>query len=104
MRLRLSNPKLRLMTPEELELLKAVSAQGTLELTPKDLAQPDPTFTRALGALRNLHRVGWVSLQLAVAASSGVELGGSGERDEEILGAVARCTAEGRRLLVILGQ
>ncbi|HEX3274940.1 MAG TPA: hypothetical protein VHR43_08810 [Gemmatimonadales bacterium] len=98
MRLRLSNPKLRLMTPEELELLKTVSARGTLELAPKDPAYPDPRFARTLTALKSLHRVGWIGLQLAVAAQSGVETG------EEVVSAVARCTAEGRRLLVILGE
>jgi hypothetical protein len=95
---RLSNPKLRLMTPEELDLLKQVSARGTLQLSPRDAGRPDPAFGRAVEALRSLERVGWVRLQLAVAASSGAGTG------EEVLGAEARCTAEGRRLLVILGH
>jgi hypothetical protein len=95
---RLSNPKLRLMTPEELELLKTVSTRGTLHLAPGDPGRPDPAFRRAVEALRSLERVGWIRLHLAVAASSGAGTG------EEVLGAEARCTAEGRRLLVILGH
>jgi hypothetical protein len=99
-RFRLSNPKQRLMTPDELALLKTISARGTLEVAAADPGRPDPAFERTMAALHSLQQVGWISLRLLVAAGAGTGADGG----EEMIGAVARCTAEGRRLLVILGE
>jgi hypothetical protein len=93
MRFRLSNPRgQRLMTPEELRLLKTIGARGVHQVAPAGTAGGDPSFDRTLAALQRMEQVGWIRLETAVAPPT------------TVVGAVARCTAEGRRLLVILGH
>jgi hypothetical protein len=87
------------MTPDELELLKAISGKNVETFLPagRSAAQAK-AFDELVERLQALKRLGWIELE--VAAQSGRV----GKYQRTYVAAVARGTDGGRRALQLLGE
>jgi hypothetical protein len=88
------------VTPEELEILKAISCQDVETFLP---AGPSATqaqaFDELVEVLQRMERLGWIELRFAASRSQLV-----GRYKRKYRGAVARCTDHGREVLRMLGE
>jgi hypothetical protein len=87
------------MTPEELEILRALSCKDVETFLPagRSAAQAK-AFDALVERLQAMQRLGWIELEVAEKAGR-VE-----KYQRKYIAAAARCTDEGRRALQLLGE
>jgi hypothetical protein len=87
------------VTPEELQLLKAISEKDLSTFVPAGQgAAQAQRFDRLVETLQTLERLGWIELQVTLRRTARVT------QRSKYVGAAARCTEQGRRVLVYLGE
>lgn len=86
------------MTPDELELLKAISGKEVETFVPagRSAAQAK-AFDELVERLEALKRLGWIELEVAGQSSRS-------KYQLTLIAAVARCTEQGRQVLGLLGE
>ena len=87
------------MTPEEFEILKAISCRDVETFLPAGgSAAQARAFDALVDTLQRMERMGWLEVRAA-------EQGGMvGRYQRKYVAALARCTDEGRRVLKMLGE
>lgn len=87
------------MTPQELELLKAISGKNVETFMPASRsAAQAKAFDELVERLQALKRLGWIELEVAGQS------GRIGKYQRTYVAAVARCTEQGRQTLRLLGE
>jgi hypothetical protein len=87
------------MTPEELEILKALECKDVETFLPADRsAAAAQAFDALVERLQAMRRLGWIELEVAE------QPGRVGKYQQTYIAAVARCTEHGRRTLQLLGE
>jgi predicted transcriptional regulator len=91
------------MTPDELQILKAIAQREVSTFIPagREAGQAQ-RFDRLVETLQSLQRLGWIELEVSVRSRSRALP--SRAPQSKYAGAAARCTAEGRRVLSYLGE
>jgi hypothetical protein len=87
------------VTPEELQLLRAISEKDLSTFVPAgQSAAQAQRFDRLVETLQTLERLGWIELQVTVRRTPRLA------QRSRYVGAAARCTLHGRRVLAYLGE
>lgn len=87
------------MTPEEFEILKAISCRDVETFLPAGgSAAQARAFDALVDTLQRMSRMGWLELEVAERPAQVARY------RRRYIGAVARCTDEGRRILSLLGE
>jgi len=87
------------MTPEELELLKSISAKNVETFLPAGRsAGQAQAFDELVERLESMERLGWIEMKAAA------QPGRIGKYERRYVAAVARCTEHGRQVLQMLGE
>jgi hypothetical protein len=87
------------MTPQELEILKAISCAEVQTFLPSGPSAAEAQlFDALIEWLQRLRRLGWIELEVAEKA------GRVGKYQRKYMAAAARCTDHGRQVLSMLGE
>jgi hypothetical protein len=87
------------MTPEELEILKAINCKDVETfLAAGNTPAEARAFDELVETLERMRRMGWLELEVAERPAQ------IGRYRRRYIGAVARCTDAGRRVLSLLGE
>ena len=87
------------MTPEELELLKSISAKNVETFLPAGRsAAQGQAFDEFVERLQSMERLRWIEMKAVE------QPGRIGKYERRYVAAVARCTEHGRQVLRLLGE
>jgi hypothetical protein len=88
------------MTPQELEILKAISCKDVETFLPAGAtAAQAKVFDALVEVLPAMRRLGWLEVEVAERATSQ-----PGRLRGKYIAAAARCTEAGRRALRLIGE
>jgi hypothetical protein len=87
------------VTPEELEVLKAIGGQEVKTFQPAGRSAAEAQiFDELVEQLQRMQRLKWIELEVAEKA------GRVGRYERKYIAAVARCTEHGPQVLALLGE
>jgi hypothetical protein len=87
------------MTPQELEILKAICSEEVKTFLPAGPSVAEAqVFDELVEWLQRLQRLKWIDLEVAE------KVGRVGKYQRKYIAAAARCTEHGRQILSLLGE